>query len=112
MVPLERIHCTLYYFHQKSHEGSLHPQLGGPGREEELSQLCSQEEERHAAALKLIADHSQGMRDRAKKSTLNFMTELAKHVKVQLHLMDSFIYPSEVTGKQVALEIDLVFQNE
>lgn len=90
---------------QKRHESSLQPTLGRPGKEEEFAELCSQEEERHVAALKLITDQIQVFRERVKKGMLHFMQELEKTVKSQLHAMDAFIYPSEITGIHVGWHI-------
>lgn len=64
-----------------------------------MSQLCSQEEERYTAALKIIAEQAQSYKERVKKSMLGFLVELAKLVKSQLHTMDTFVYPSEITGE-------------
>lgn len=79
------------------YENSLQPTLGAPGREEEVERLCAAEEERHKAATKCIAEHAQSMRERARKGVLQILMELTKAAKSQLHLMDTFIYPREIT---------------
>jgi hypothetical protein len=76
----------------------LHPTLGHPGKEEEFAALCSREEERHKAALKLIVEQTQSSREKERKGMVHFLHELAKIVKSQLHTMDAFVYPTEITG--------------
>lgn len=63
-----------------------------------MAELCSLEEQRHSAALRVITDLTQAMRERQRKHMLNFIVELTKTVKSQLLLMDIFIYPTEITG--------------
>ena len=87
---------------QKQHESRLQPTLGRPGKEEEFAELCSLEEKRHEAACKLITEHTQNFKERARKNMLNFLQELGKTVKSLLHAMDAFIYPSEITGNNLA----------
>ena len=84
---------------QKSHESTLQPSLGRPDREEELAKLCSQEEERHTKALGVITDYAHGTKEKLKKKKMAFLLDLSKIVKTLMQVMDSFIYPSEVTGR-------------
>lgn len=88
----------------------MHPTLGRPGKEEEFAELCSLEEKRQEVARKLIIEHSQNFKERARKNMLNFLQELVKNVKSQLHAMDAFIYPAEITGNNLTTEIIIVIK--
>lgn len=83
---------------QSAHQSSLQPALGRPDRDKELTLLSSHEEHRHTAALKVVAEDTQSMREKQKKFMFTFLSELSKTTKSLLQLMDSFIYSAEVTG--------------
>lgn len=40
------------------------------------------------------------MREKQKRNMINYMTEITKTVKGQFHLIDSFIFPSEIIGNK------------
>lgn len=80
----------------------MEPGLGRPDREQALEQLCSQEEQRHVAALKAITDNCNAMRKGSKAFLFKFLYDLNSTTKSALQLMDMFTYPTEIIGKNFA----------